>query len=135
MAQSFRNVTGARGRGLSRYGLPARDDAQLPPQLGWSHGDDEIIPTRKAIAWFNLESIGRSPARLDFKKLDNLNAHYIRATDEHGPRHEIENALAREAPPRALSEKGQSKIAGGHARIEERAKTLVELTQSAEFLF
>jgi glutamyl-tRNA synthetase len=32
-------------------------------RLGWSHGDDEIISTEQAIAWFNLENIGRSPAR------------------------------------------------------------------------
>ena len=42
-------------------------------RLGWSHGDDEIIPTEKAIEWFNLESIGRSAARFDLKKLDSIN--------------------------------------------------------------
>ncbi len=41
-------------------------------RLGWSHGDDEIVSTAQAIEWFNLESIGKSPARMDFKKLDNL---------------------------------------------------------------
>ena len=47
-------------------------------RLGWSHGNDEIISTEQAIAWFDLAHIGRSPARFDFKKLDNLNAHYLR---------------------------------------------------------
>ncbi len=46
-------------------------------RLGWSHGNDEIISDEQAIEWFNLESIGRSPARLDFKKLEHLNNHYI----------------------------------------------------------
>ncbi len=64
-------------------------------RLGWSHGDDEIIPTEKAVEWFNLESIGRSPARLDFKKLDNLNAHYIRAMDNIALAKAIEAVLAR----------------------------------------
>jgi glutamyl-tRNA synthetase len=49
-------------------------------RLGWSHGDDEIISTAQAIEWFNLESIGKSAARMDYKKLDNLNGHYIRET-------------------------------------------------------
>jgi glutamyl-tRNA synthetase len=51
-------------------------------RLGWSHGDDEIIPTAQAIAWFNFESIGKSAARMDYKKLDNLNGHYIRSMDD-----------------------------------------------------
>ena len=47
-------------------------------RLGWSHGDDEIISTEQAIAWFDLDAVGRAPARFDFAKLDNLNGHYIR---------------------------------------------------------
>ncbi len=46
-------------------------------RLGWSHGNDEIISSEQAVEWFNLENIGRSPARLDFKKLKYLNNHYI----------------------------------------------------------
>jgi len=140
-------IHGPDGAKLSkRHGALAveayRDMGYLPEtmrnyllRLGWSHGDDEIIPTEKAIAWFNLESIGRSPARLDFKKLDNLNAHYIRATDDTALANEIENALAREAPPRALSEKAKARLLAAMPGLKERAKTLVELTQSAEFLF
>ncbi len=104
-------------------------------RLGWSHGDDEIIPTEKAIAWFNLENIGRSPARLDFKKLDNLNAHYIRAMDDAALTTEVEGVLARETPPRVLDNKGKSRLVAAMPGLKERAKTLIELTQSAEFLF
>jgi len=51
-------------------------------RLGWSHGDDEVIATDQLIEWFDLPAIGRSAARLDLKKLEDLNAHYIRgATD------------------------------------------------------
>jgi len=140
-------IHGPDGAKLSkRHGALAveayRDMGYLPEtmrnyllRLGWSHGDDEIIPTEKAIEWFNLESIGRSPARLDFKKLDNLNAHYIRATDNTALANEIENTLAREAPPRALSEKAKTRLVAAMPGLKERAKTLVELTQAAEFLF
>src|SRR5215831_752660 len=51
-------------------------------RLGWSHGDDEIISTEQAIAWFDLDAVGRATARFDFTKLDNLNGHYIRAADD-----------------------------------------------------
>jgi glutamyl-tRNA synthetase len=48
-------------------------------RLGWSHGDDEVIPTPQLIAWFDLPGIGRSAARMDLKKLEDLNGQYIRA--------------------------------------------------------
>jgi glutamyl-tRNA synthetase len=70
-------------------------------RLGWSHGDDEIISTAQAIEWFNLESIGKSAARMDYKKLDNLNGHYIRehADDSGGGSHRLPGA--RDAAARA----------------------------------
>src|SRR6202012_6002908 len=51
-------------------------------RLGWAHGDDEIISTEQAVAWFDLDAVGRSPARLDFAKMANLNGHYLRQADE-----------------------------------------------------
>src|SRR5277367_4883423 len=51
-------------------------------RLGWSHGDQEIFSTEEMIAAFDLAHIGRSPARFDFTKLESLNGHYIRSTDD-----------------------------------------------------
>jgi glutamyl-tRNA synthetase len=101
-------------------------------RLGWSHGDDETISTERAIEWFNLESIGRSPARVDFKKLDNLNGHYMRqASDE---------ALAEATVP-LLKARGylvdselHLKLIAAMPGLKERAKTLVELAEGAYFL-
>ena len=101
-------------------------------RLGWSHGDDETISTAQAIEWFNLESIGRSPARVDFKKLDNLNGHYMRqASDE---------ALTDATIP-LLKVRGQSvdgetrlKMIAAMPGLKERAKTLVELAEGTYFL-
>ncbi|TNE34744.1 MAG: glutamate--tRNA ligase, partial [Alphaproteobacteria bacterium] len=50
-------------------------------RLGWSHGDDEIISRAQAIDWFTLENVGKSAARFDFAKLENLNGIYIREAD------------------------------------------------------
>ena len=139
-------IHGPDGAKLSkRHGALAveayRDMGYLPEtmrnyllRLGWSHGDDEIIPTEKAIEWFNLENIGRSPARLDFKKLDNLNAHYIRAMDNSALAGEVAQTLARETPPRALDDNARTRLISAMPGLKERAKTLVELTQAAEFL-
>lgn len=51
-------------------------------RLGWAHKDDEIISRKQAIEWFDLEALGKSPARLDFAKMSNLNAHYLRQIDD-----------------------------------------------------
>ncbi len=51
-------------------------------RLGWSHGDDEIISTEQAIAWFDLDAVGKGAARFDLARLTSLNAHYLRATDD-----------------------------------------------------
>ncbi|HEY0282580.1 MAG TPA: glutamate--tRNA ligase [Rhizomicrobium sp.] len=137
-------IHGPDGAKLSkRHGALAveayRDMGYLPEtmrnyllRLGWSHGDDEIIPTAQAIEWFSLENIGRSPARLDFKKLDNLNAHYIRAMDDKVLVDEIAAVLARKNTP--LSEKARARLIAAMPNLKERAKTLVELAGAAEFL-
>ena len=51
-------------------------------RLGWAHKDDEIISRKQAIEWFDLNGLGKSPARLDFAKMSNLNAHYLRQIDD-----------------------------------------------------
>ncbi len=98
-------------------------------RLGWSHGDDEIISTEQAIAWFNLESIGRSPSRVDFKKLANLNGHYIREADNGRLADEV--LRLRGAAEAALRDKLIAAMPG----LKERAKTLNELSDGASFLF
>ncbi len=72
--------------GVSEYramGYMAEAMRNYLARLGWSHGNDELFSTEQAIEWFSLKGIGKSPARLDFKKLDNVSAYHIKtATDE-----------------------------------------------------
>jgi glutamyl-tRNA synthetase len=140
-------INGPDGQKLSkRHGALSveayRDMGYLPEtmrnyllRLGWSHGDDEIIPTDQAIQWFNLEAIGKSAARMDFKKLDNLNGHYIRATPDSALLAEAISFLERENPPHILSPKARERLLAAMPSLKERAKTLAELVQGAEFLF
>ena len=51
-------------------------------RLGWSHGDDEVFSTAQLIDWFGLEAIGKSPARFDTEKLDNVNAQHLNMADD-----------------------------------------------------
>lgn len=99
-------------------------------RLGWSHGDDEIIPTNKAIEWFNLSSIQKSPANFDFAKLENLNAHYISekaATD-----------LIKAAMPFFKSKPDDmtiQRMTDGIEELKKRSKTLVQFAEEAAFYF
>ncbi len=139
-------IHGPDGAKLSkRHGALAvdayRDMGYLPEavrnyllRLGWSHGDDEIISTEQAIAWFNLENIGRSPARFDFKKLDNLNAHYLRGTDDGKLLDEMVALLARQRPPREIDNKARMRLLAAMPGLKARARTMVELADAAEFL-
>jgi glutamyl-tRNA synthetase len=138
-------INGPDGAKLSkRHGALAveayRDMGYLPEtmrnyllRLGWSHGDDEIISTEQAIAWFNFEAIGKSAARMDYKKLDNLNGHYIRSLDDAVLAGEVVAHLVREN--RVLEPKAEARLLAAMPSLKERAKTLVELIAGAEFLF
>jgi glutamyl-tRNA synthetase len=98
-------------------------------RLGWSHGDDEIISTADAISWFNLESIGRSPARFDFAKLDSLNGHYIRASADDTLLAALETFRGEPFAPDL-----GARVLKLMPVLKERAKTLKELSESIGFL-
>jgi glutamyl-tRNA synthetase len=109
-------------------------------RLGWSHGDDEIMSTAQLIEWFNLDAIGRSPARFDFAKLADLNGHYIRkATDDELVRRIRELLAVVEGGPAKLGrlekDDGWNRLRIALPGLKERAKTLVELVDGAGFLF
>jgi glutamyl-tRNA synthetase len=101
-------------------------------RLGWSHGDDEIISTEQAIAWFNLENVGRSPARFDMTKLTSLNAHYMRESSDERLAQEIA-PLVENKIGRLLSPTESARLLKGMAGLKERAKNLIELADSAAF--
>ncbi|MDE3114700.1 MAG: glutamate--tRNA ligase [Pseudomonadota bacterium] len=140
-------IHGPDGAKLSkRHGALAveayRDMGYLPEamrnyllRLGWSHGNDEIIPTTQAVEWFNAENIGRSPARFDTKKLDSLNAHYMRQMDDGELAREVAALVARLDPARALDAKAQGRLTAAMPGLKERAKTLVEIAEGADFLY
>jgi len=101
-------------------------------RLGWSHGDEETIGTEQAIEWFGLDAIGRSPARFDFAKLENLNGHYIREADD---ARLVELILPRiaETLGREVDAKCRDILLAGMDGLKQRAKTLLELADSALF--
>jgi glutamyl-tRNA synthetase len=113
-----------------------RDELGLLPEavnnyllrLGWGHGDDEIISREQAIEWFDLPHVGKSPSRFDFKKLENLNGHYIREAD---------NARLADliAPKLGLSDDQKQLLVRAMPELKPRANTLHQLADGAHFLF
>jgi glutamyl-tRNA synthetase len=131
-------IHGQDGKKLSKrhgaLGVDAyRDMGYLPEtlrnyllRLGWGHGDDEIISTDQAIAWFDLDGVGRSPARLDLAKLDNLNGHYIREADN-GRLTKLVADRLEALLGRALTAPQRDRLTLGMPGLKARAKTLVDL--------
>ena len=47
-------------------------------RLGWSHGDQEYFCKDELKEIFGFEGMRKSPARLDFKKLENMNGYFLK---------------------------------------------------------
>ncbi len=107
-------------------------------RLGWAHGDAEILSLDEMTALFDLPGIGRSPARFDFAKLENLNGHYMRASTDDGLFAVFLETLPHlpggEAFLEKLTDERKQQLRAAMPGLKERAKTLVELLDSAGFL-
>ena len=108
-------------------------------RLGWSHGDEEIFSTEQLVEWFDLEHVGKSPARFDFAKLENLNGHYMRHTPDASLLAQflefLPHAEGGKAMLALIDEAMKAKLLKAMPGLKERAKTLVELMNGARFLF
>jgi glutamyl-tRNA synthetase len=108
-------------------------------RLGWSHGDQEIFSTEEMIAAFDLSGIGRSAARFDFAKLENLNGYYIRHADDQSLVTMFERVLDYVPNGAALKPKlndtARAQLLRAMPNLKERAKTLIELIDGAAFIF
>jgi len=91
-------------------------------RLGWGHGNDEIFSRDQAIEWFTLEGINKAPSRLDFKKLNDVNAHYI-----HNSNNDTLIDLILRRHKGAISDQQKSWLLAGIEEIKLRTSTLNEL--------
>ncbi|MBW4092940.1 MAG: glutamate--tRNA ligase [Proteobacteria bacterium] len=138
-------IHGADGAKLSkRHGavsvLEFREQGYLPEavcnyllRLGWGHGDTEVIGRDAAIGLFDLAGVGRAASRMDYAKLTHLNGIYLRAADDDRLAHDVQERLARRGDL-ALGSIAAGRIRALMPGLKERAKTLVELADSAAFL-
>lgn len=99
-------------------------------RLGWSHGDDEVISSEDAVRLFSLDAVGASPSRLDFDKLDHINAHYMRSSDPHVIRGHLDTLLSTDLA-RPLDDEEKSRLDRALPSLLERAKRLNDLVGPA----
>lgn len=96
-------------------------------RLGWSHGDQEIFDIKDVSNLFTLDKIGKSPAKFDIDKLNFINSHYIKDSDNNHlllktmpylKNYNIDNIISQ-------------KILKGMDSLKLRAHTLKELADQA----
>ena len=134
-------IHGADGAKLSkRHGavsvLEFREQGFLPEavcnyllRLGWGHGDAEILSRQEAIDLFDLDGVGRAAARMDYAKLLHLNGVWLRQADDCRLVEATRERLGLGPDSAALPA-----IAALMPALKARARTLVELAESARFL-
>jgi glutamyl-tRNA synthetase len=138
-------IHGADGTKLSKrhgaqFALEFRDQGFLPEalcnyllRLGWSHGDLEVLDREEAIRLFDIVDVNRGPSRMDYAKLTNLNGIYIRQADDDRLTRDVLERLAHR-PGLSLGSIAAGRIRALMPALKERAKTVVELADSAAFL-
>ena len=122
--------------GVEEYqvmGYPAAGMRNYLTRLGWAHLDAEIFTSDEAMRMFDLAGIGRAPARLDFKKLENTCGHHMAMADDAALLRELQAFLAVSQQP-ALTEAQTDRMLRGLYCVKDRAKTFPELIDKAQFL-
>jgi len=138
-------IHGEDGKKLSkRHGAQAvhewRDMAYLPEamnaylmRLGWSPGHDDILTKEEAILQFDIAQIGKAPSRLDFKKLDSVNAHFMAlADDERLAKLVLTHIEQRDGATLGGAERVA--LANAIPVLKKRAKTIPDLADQAAFV-
>ena len=114
-------------------GYPAAGMRNYLARLGWSHGDDEFFTDAQAKEWFDLNGIGKSPARFDVKKLENLSGQHIAESDNAALQQEIVAYLeAAGLPP--LDDTQRAALLRAMYCLKDRARTFPELLEKAAFV-
>ncbi|MDO5757360.1 MAG: glutamate--tRNA ligase [Rhodobacterales bacterium] len=138
-------IHGADGKKLSKrhgalgtneyrqMGYPAAGMRNYLARLGWSHGDDEFFTDAQAQAWFDLDGIGKSAARFDFKKLENICGRHIAATPDAALLQELLDFMSFTGMPTPTDEQLE-RFREGMFCLKERARTFPELLEKAQFI-
>ncbi|GLQ34391.1 glutamate--tRNA ligase 1 [Amylibacter marinus] len=101
-------------------------------RLGWSHGNDELFTTQQAIEWFDFKGMGKSPSRLDFKKLDNVSAHHIKTVDDSTLLRDLQAYASEINAP--LSAQQMDDLGRALSICKEKSRKLGDILDKAQFI-
>ena len=110
-------------------GFPAPALRNYLARLGWSHGDDEFFTDAQARDWFDLGGIGKAPARLDLKKLENLSGQHISAMDDAALLDAALDFAARDGRPAPDT----ARLSAAIPLVKEASRTMPQLLERAHF--
>ncbi|MBI0417357.1 MAG: glutamate--tRNA ligase [Nitrosospira sp.] len=115
-----------------------QDEGYLPEalinylaRLSWSHGNEELFSREQLIEWFDLESINCSPARFNLEKLQWINQHYLKISND---------AYLMQLVTPLLEKRGCNVINGPDLKkivniIKERVSTIMQLADESSYFF
>lgn len=118
--------------GVEEYaemGFPAQALRNYLTRLGWSHGDEEFFTDAQALEWFDLAGIGRAPARLDLKKLENLSGQHLSVMDDAAILAAVQDWIGRTGAAPVESDRLLPAI----AIVKEASRTLPQIVERAHF--
>ncbi len=136
-------IHGSDGKKLSkRHGalstLAYREMGYLPEalaayliRLGWSHGDEDIVPLEAAAEVFSLGAINKAPARLDLEKLGDVNRHFLRQCEDSRLLHLLMAWLEADGP---LPADKLERVKKALPYMKDRGTTLPDLAASFAFI-
>lgn len=102
-------------------------------RLGWSHGNDELFTTEQAVEWFDFKGLGKSPARLDLKKLDHVGGYQIGIAPDDVLLADLQTYLAATNQP-ALTDADRTKLIAVLPLLKDRSKKLSDVLEKAYFI-
>ncbi|MFV2001832.1 MAG: glutamate--tRNA ligase, partial [Paracoccaceae bacterium] len=122
--------------GLAEYqkmGFAAAGMRNYLTRLGWSHGDDEFFSDDEARDWFDLDGIGKSPARFDVKKLEHISGRHIATSDDTALLDQIEQYL-RTSDQEKLTATQKKGLLRAMYCLTDRVRTFPQLIEKAQFI-
>jgi glutamyl-tRNA synthetase len=100
-------------------------------RLGWSHGDAELFSREQLIAWFDGSHLSKSPAQWDPAKLNWVNAHYLKHSDDAA----LAGLVALQLARRGIDAPEGLRLRQLCALFKDRCATTVELADWVAMFF
>jgi glutamyl-tRNA synthetase len=100
-------------------------------RLGWSHGDDEVFSVKQFCEWFDLDHITPSAAQFNTEKLNWMNNHYLKLTDNTL----LVDMVRPRLEKRGITVSDSPDLSAIVSLYKERVATLNELADAAEVFY